>query len=296
MKRTPRIMAVLILIALMATCLAGCGGLKGTYTEKDGNESLTFSRGNKVTISDGGSEFLGKYSIDGDVMHLTYTDPLGYDWDLDYSYSKKGNTISLDGDEYIKESKGGAWIVVLVIVLLAVAGGAGYVLIQRQNASKKRRRRVANEDLQDRVRQVSKSVASSAADMGSRAAATAKGLSSVIAAGVSAGVAAGKAAQKERKRVYVSPDTCCICGRSLENGSISLSGLLSGREAWIDRSCLKKLETIAEGDDPEEFAAAVRYMKSHAEYLEPDVREALLGFIARYEGRFDAPERKTFSL
>lgn len=85
--------------------------------------------------------------------------------------------------------------------------------------------------------------------------------------------------------VKIDADHCCICGRELDAGSTRLNGLQSGREAWIDSSCLKKLLAMAQSNDQAEFEIAVRYMKSRVSVVDPDVGISLQKFISKSEDR-----------
>ena len=99
---------LLIAAALMVLFLTACGGgLNGAYK---GNESTTSStvyifKGDKCSISvDGAVMFEGNYKIDGDTLLLDGFLPMERTHEmLHYSFRKDGNTLWINGHDYVKK-------------------------------------------------------------------------------------------------------------------------------------------------------------------------------------------------
>lgn len=95
---------VLMLICMMACSLTACTTkLNGTYTS-DGliEQSFTFKDDNVVVISAFGIDAEGTYKIEDDKITITYKLlNLSYDWEK--SFEKDGDTIKIDGTEFVKE-------------------------------------------------------------------------------------------------------------------------------------------------------------------------------------------------
>lgn len=94
----------LLLICAMACSLTACAiKLKGTYVS-DGiiEQRLTFQDDNVVVISAFGIDAQGTYKIEDDKITITYKLlNLSYDWEK--SFEKNGETIIIDGTEFVKE-------------------------------------------------------------------------------------------------------------------------------------------------------------------------------------------------
>ncbi len=94
----------LVLVAAMMCAFAACAvKLSGTYTANDGlvKQSFTFED-DKVEVSAFGIEIEGEYEIKDDKIIITYSiGPLHYD--MEKSFEKKGNSIFIDGVEFVKE-------------------------------------------------------------------------------------------------------------------------------------------------------------------------------------------------
>ncbi len=88
----------------MTCALASCSTkLSGKYTS-DGiiAQSFTFKEDNIVVISAFGIEAEGKYKIEDGRITITYKLlNLSYDWEK--SFEKDGDTIIIDGTEFVKE-------------------------------------------------------------------------------------------------------------------------------------------------------------------------------------------------
>lgn len=104
-KKSMRIIATLLLICVMACTLAACSkGLSGTYTSKEGlvKQSFTFKEDNRVEVSAFGINVEGEYQINDGKITITYSlFGLSYDWEK--SFEEKGNSIFIDGTEFVKE-------------------------------------------------------------------------------------------------------------------------------------------------------------------------------------------------
>ena len=97
--------ALLLLVGVMLFTLAACKTtLNGTYTSKDGliKQSFIFKEDNKVEVSAFGIEVEGEYVIEDGEITITYSlFGLSYDWSK--SFKKDGNSIFIDGTEFVKE-------------------------------------------------------------------------------------------------------------------------------------------------------------------------------------------------
>jgi len=92
------------LVILMLGLFAGCTTtLKGTYINKEGlvEQRLTFEDG-KVEMSAFGVEIEGDYAIEEDEIVITYH-LLGLSYDWARNFRKDGNSIFIDGTEFVKE-------------------------------------------------------------------------------------------------------------------------------------------------------------------------------------------------
>ena len=105
MKKSMRIIAVLLLVCLVAGVFTACTTkLSGTYTYKEGlvSQSFTFKDDNKVAVSAFGIDIEGEYEIKDGEITITYSlFGLSYDWVK--SFKKDGKSIIIDGLEFVKE-------------------------------------------------------------------------------------------------------------------------------------------------------------------------------------------------
>ncbi|MBR2354034.1 MAG: hypothetical protein IKA76_06000 [Clostridia bacterium] len=110
MKKTVRILAVVMSVLMLCLCLASCGGggLSGTYSASEYGTKIAFDFSGKnveMTVSAGGLSYSveGKYEIEDDKITFSFDEP-----DEDASYLEnmlEGFESSLDfekGDGYIK--------------------------------------------------------------------------------------------------------------------------------------------------------------------------------------------------
>lgn len=104
-RKMKRILSLLMLMTVLVCMLTGCATkLKGTYTNDTGliTQSFTFEDDNKVKVSAFGIDVVGEYLIEDDVITITYSLlNLSYDWKQ--SFAKDGNSIFIDGTEFVKE-------------------------------------------------------------------------------------------------------------------------------------------------------------------------------------------------
>ena len=103
-KRIFKQIVALVLACLCLFALASCTTtLKGTYTS-DGliQQSFTFKEDNVVEVSAFGIEVEGTYEIEDDQITVTYS-LLGLHYDWVKSFRKDGNSIFIDGTEFIKQ-------------------------------------------------------------------------------------------------------------------------------------------------------------------------------------------------
>ncbi len=98
------IMAVLLVCVIMCSLAACSTTLKGTYTNKLGpiEQSFTFMDDNKVKVSAFGIDIEGEYEIEDGEITITYS-LLGLSYDMVKSFKKDGNSIFIDGAEFVKE-------------------------------------------------------------------------------------------------------------------------------------------------------------------------------------------------
>lgn len=104
-KSLKRIVSLLLMASMLMCVLTACTTkLSGTYTNDEGlvKQSFTFKEDNKVEVSAFGIDVEGEYLIEDDTITITYSLlNLSYDWKK--SFEKKGNSIFIDGTEFIKE-------------------------------------------------------------------------------------------------------------------------------------------------------------------------------------------------
>ena len=106
MKKTLKRIVSLLLLATMLVCvLSACEiKLNGTYISTEGlvKQSFTFKDDNKVDVSAFGIDVEGEYHIEDGKITITYSLlNLSYDWEK--SFEKKGDSIFIDGTEFVKE-------------------------------------------------------------------------------------------------------------------------------------------------------------------------------------------------
>ncbi len=104
-KRITRCLVSLILVSLMMCVLSSCATtLEGTYTSKEGliEQSFTFKEDNKVEVSAFGLDIEGEYKIEDEQITITYG-LWGFHYDMVKSFKKDGNSIFIDGTEFVKE-------------------------------------------------------------------------------------------------------------------------------------------------------------------------------------------------
>lgn len=96
---------VVALICMLIFALTACSTkLSGTYTNEKGliKQSFTFKEDNKVEVSAFGIDVEGEYLIEDGKITITYSLlNLSYDWEK--SFKKDGNSIFIDGTEFVKE-------------------------------------------------------------------------------------------------------------------------------------------------------------------------------------------------
>lgn len=99
------IVAMLLLTVLLVCMLTACTTkLSGTYVNDDGivRQSFTFKEDNIVEVSAFDIYVEGEYLIEDDQITITYSLlNFGYDWKK--SFEKKGDSIFIDGTEFVKE-------------------------------------------------------------------------------------------------------------------------------------------------------------------------------------------------
>lgn len=102
-KNFKMITAVLLICAMAFTFAACATKLSGKYTSTGiVEQSFTFKEDNVVVMSAFGVEASGTYEIKDGKITITYKIlNLSYDWEK--SFEKDGNTIIIDGTEFVKE-------------------------------------------------------------------------------------------------------------------------------------------------------------------------------------------------
>lgn len=102
-KMWKRVIAVVLVLVVMCTVTACTTTLKGTYVKLNSIEQITFKEDNKVEVSALGLIGVeGEYLIEGGKITITYRlGPISYD--MVKSFKKDGNSIYIDGVEFIKE-------------------------------------------------------------------------------------------------------------------------------------------------------------------------------------------------
>ncbi len=104
-RRLIRCIAAGVLLCMLVFAFTACATkLSGTYTNSEGliKQSFTFKEDNKVEVSAFGIDVEGEYLIEDGKITITYSLlNLSYDWEK--SFKKDGNSIFIDGTEFIKE-------------------------------------------------------------------------------------------------------------------------------------------------------------------------------------------------
>ncbi len=103
-KKILRFVAAALLVVAIVTCFTACSKkLEGTYTSTGLiSQSFTFDKDNKVVMSAFGINAEGTYVIEENMITITYSlGSLSYDWQK--SFEKDGDTITIDGTEFIKQ-------------------------------------------------------------------------------------------------------------------------------------------------------------------------------------------------
>lgn len=85
-------------------------------------------------------------------------------------------------------------------------------------------------------------------------------------------------------KVYVRPDCCCICGKSLVEDHAVLFTFMSGDEARIDRNCHEQLSMLMDYRNPQAQAAASAYLRSRLDLLDPSVANYLKTYLQQSAG------------
>ena len=105
MKKWKTAIAAVLVLVLLAG-LAGCSlfGPKGTYKSTGTlGETLTFGEDNKVTGELFGITLDGEYEIEDDTITFKYSTSFGLGATMTKSFSQKGNSIWIDGTEFVKQ-------------------------------------------------------------------------------------------------------------------------------------------------------------------------------------------------
>lgn len=96
-----RIIAISVMVVVLACCLTSCNSLNGTYVCQEGDMYTTYkftAFSDKLVVSYISIPFEGTYEINGDKILITI-----FGESQEYSYSKDGSTIYIDGVAYVKE-------------------------------------------------------------------------------------------------------------------------------------------------------------------------------------------------
>lgn len=102
MKFLKKCAVVLLGVVLLVSMAACAHKLSGTYKSKGPiSQSITFD-GDKVTTGLLGFDIDGTYVIENGTIVITY-EVLGVSTNWEKSFEEKGNSIFIDGTEYIKE-------------------------------------------------------------------------------------------------------------------------------------------------------------------------------------------------
>lgn len=109
-KNSLKILALVLALVLVIGLISGCSSakLKGTYVSKDPWSQVTrlVFQGNRVTVTDVSVQVKCSYKLKDDRLIINGTASfLGTELavDYDYAFEKKGDSIFLNGQEYIKQ-------------------------------------------------------------------------------------------------------------------------------------------------------------------------------------------------
>lgn len=99
--------AAVSMSAMLAACGGSSSGLNGTYSAELlggilGENSFTFSGGNKVKMSAFGIDADGTYEINDGNITINYS-LFGQDYTWKQSFSQNGDSIYIGGDEFTKK-------------------------------------------------------------------------------------------------------------------------------------------------------------------------------------------------
>ena len=99
-----KMLTTLLLVASMVLLLTACGGGKpnGTYVSKGLVPQTYTFKGDQVTMSAFGINATGTYSISNGKLNIEYT-LLGMTQSISYSFEQKGNTLFIQGTEFVKQ-------------------------------------------------------------------------------------------------------------------------------------------------------------------------------------------------
>ena len=107
MKKSIRLIVLLLVLILAVATLASCGKPSGKYARTDNvifadvESYWEFLDGNRVSFSFSGITASGTYEIDGDEIRVTYT-IAGIETTLTQSYNLDGDVLTINGVEYTK--------------------------------------------------------------------------------------------------------------------------------------------------------------------------------------------------
>ena len=103
--RIKKVFIVAIALCLILSTVSACssGGLKGTYVSQGTiAQTFTFSGSNNVTMSAFGINANGTYEINGSRMSIKYS-LFGFSQEWSCSFSQSGNSIYIEGTEFVKQ-------------------------------------------------------------------------------------------------------------------------------------------------------------------------------------------------
>ena len=105
MKKIARIVAVVMVVALIACAFTACGSTrKGTYKSTDAlGGTLTFDKDQKVTGELFGITLDGTYEIKDGEITFKYSGIAGIGATLTKSFEKDGGNLIIDGQTFEKQ-------------------------------------------------------------------------------------------------------------------------------------------------------------------------------------------------
>ena len=98
-------LVVIVMMCILMFMLTACATkLSGTYTNDEGliKQSFTFKDDNIVEVSAFGINVEGTYLTENGKIVITYK-LLNFSYNWEKSFEKAGNSIFIDGTEFIKE-------------------------------------------------------------------------------------------------------------------------------------------------------------------------------------------------